>query len=302
MIEIPTKYRTFVLDVYGDEGEAWLAQLPALVEQCAARWSLVEWGGPFGNAYNYVLPATRADGSEVVLKFNAPHGEHQNEIDALRFYDGEGVNRLLDADPEQGILLLERLRPGTTLAEVDDDEEATEIAANLLETLWQQAPAEHRFPTVADWFQGFARHRVRYDGVGPLNEAIFVQAEGIVRELLAEQRTPMLLHGDFHHYNILRAERAPWLIIDPKGVVGDPGYELGAFFYNPGNLLADHIDTKHVLQRRIDILSQVLHFERERVLGWGIAQAVLSAVWTCEGEGYGWEYTMGIAEALLELR
>lgn len=301
MIEIPEKFHTFMVEVFGDEGAAWVAALPSLVDDYAHRWSLVEFGQPFSLSYNYVMPVTRADGNEAVLKVSSPHGEHFGEVDALILYNGQGVNQLLEVDRAAGVLLLERLRPGTMLIEVEDDEAATTIAAELLQKLWRPAPAEHTFVTVAKWFEGFARHRERFGGVGPLDATIFTSAESIVRDLLAENRPPMLLHGDFHHFNILRAEREPWLIIDPKGVVGDPCYELGAFLYNPSELIAGHPENQRILRRRIDLLSEQLDFDWERVRAWGVAQAVLSAVWSCEGEGYGWEYTMGVAELLLNL-
>ena len=303
MIEIPAPYRKFMGELFGDEGDAWVAALPALVERYAEQWSLVDIGVPFSLSYNYVAPVVRADGSEAVLKVSSPHGEHYGEIDALLLYNGEGVNRLLAVDREPGVMLLERLRPGTMLAELADDEEATAIAAQLAQKLWRPAPAEHTFPTVAGWFQAFARHRAHFGGgTGPLDERIFTTAEATVRDLLADNQPPLLLHGDFHHHNILRAERAPWLIIDPKGLVGDPGYELGPFLYNPLDLATRYPDLRRVLWRRIDQLGELLSFPRARVQGWGIAQAVLSAVWSAADEGYGWEGTMHVAEILLDGR
>ena len=299
MIEIPENYRRNIVECFGDTGASWLATLPATVDEYVQRWSLTNLGKPFGLSFNYVLPAIRADGSEAVLKISVPADEYLGEIDALTLYNGEGVCRLLDADRSRGVMLLERLRPGTMLAELTDDEEATTIAATLLQSLWRPAPVGHTFSTVAGWFEALPRHRARFDGTGPLDEQIFATAEGLLRELLAEKQPPMLLHGDFHHHNILRAERAPWLIIDPKGVVGDPGYELGAFLYNPTYLDATHPDLPGLLWRRIDQFSAVLGFERERIRGWGIAQAVLSAVWTCEGDGDGWQFTMEIANTLI---
>jgi streptomycin 6-kinase len=301
MIAIPDKYRQNILETFGKKGALWLAALPAVVDEYAARWSLTELGNPFGLSFNYVLPATRADGSEAVLKISVPDGEYVGEIDALALYKGEGVCQLLEADRARGVMLLERLRPGTMLAELADDETATAIAASLLKTLWRPAPANHSFPTVAGWFQALDRHRARFGGTGPLDAALFATAEGLVRELLAEQQPPMLLHGDFHHFNILRAARAPWLIIDPKGLVGDPAYELGAFLYNPMDTLDTRPDMVGLLRRRVEQLSETLGFARERVQGWGIAQAVLSAVWTCEGTGDGWQYTMGVAEILVDI-
>ncbi len=301
MIEVGDAYRKFMHDVFGATGDEWIQALPALVARYADEWSLTDVGPPFELSYNYVVPVRRANGTEAVLKISSPHGEHVGEIDALRLYNGRGVCQLLAADRQTGTLLLERLRPGTMLSTLTDDEEATAIAAQLVQALWQPAPAEHSFPTVADWFQGFDRHRERYSGTGPLDETLFATAESIVHELLATAEPPMVLHGDFHHFNILQAERAPWLVIDPKGLVGDPGYDLGAFLYNPADRIGDRAAMQRQLQRRVDLFSAGLGFERERVRNWGIAQAVLSAVWTCEGEGYGWEYTMGIAELLLAI-
>lgn len=288
-------------DVFGDEGHAWVAALPATIRDYAECWALVEIGSPFALSYNFVVPVLRADGSEAVLKLSSPHGEHYGEIDVLRLYNGEGVNQLLAFDREPGVLLLERLRPGTMLAELADDEKATAIAAELMQTLWRPAPIDHHFPTVAGWFEAFGQHRARFGGnAGPLDERLLATAEAIVHDLLATNHPPMLLHGDFHHHNILRAARAPWLIIDPKGVVGDPGYELGALLYNPTDLVDRYPDLRPLLTRRVDQLSELLSFDRERVRHWGIAQAVLSAVWSAEGEGYGWEFTMRVAELLVD--
>ncbi len=112
----------------------------------------------------------------------------------------------------------------------------------------------------------------------------------------------MLLHGDFHHYNILAAERQPWLAIDPKGVVGDPAYETGAFLYNrlPDELQPDEL--RAILARRVEQLAVELTLDRDRILGWGLAQAVLSAWWSYEDHGHGWDEVMLVAKALSAIR
>lgn len=301
MIDIPKEYHAFIHTVFGEEGDRWLQALPALIADYADRWSLVDLGKPFGLSYNYVIPVTCGDGRQAVLKVNSPHGEHESEIDALLLYNGEGVSQLWEVDRERGVLLLERVLPGGMLSDLPDDEECTAIAATLLQSLWRPAPEIHHFPTVAGWFQGFAKHRIRFNGTGPLDANLFATAESIVQELLAADHAPVLLHGDFHHYNILQAERAPWLVIDPKGVVGDPGYELGAFLYNPSDRIDKETNAQSILQRRVDQLSEHLGFTRERVRNWGVAQAVLSAVWSCESEDSDGAYTMGIAKSLLTL-
>jgi streptomycin 6-kinase len=297
---IPEAFARATREVYGERGEAWLAALPARLAALERRWAIT-LEAPFpGLFYNYVAPARRADGEAVVLKAGVPNRELETEIAALRHYHGRGSVRLLEADPEAGALLLERLEPGTPLAVLDDDEAATRIAAGVMRELWRPAPPEHAFPSVADWGEGFERLRARFDrGTGPLPAALVERAEGLFRELLASAAPSALLHGDLHHENILAAGRAPWLAIDPKGVVGEPAYETGAFLRNPLPRILAAADPRGLLERRIEIFTAELGLERERLRGWALAQVLLSAWWMIEDHGRGWEEPVALAEALI---
>jgi streptomycin 6-kinase len=124
------------------------------------------------------------------------------------------------------------------------------------------------------------------------------RAEAIFADLLASSGAPMLLHGDLHHQNILAAERAPWLAIDPKGLIGEAEYEVGALIRNPMPRLLALPDPTATLARRFDILTEALGFDRQRMVAWSYAQAVLSAWWTIEDHGHGWEPTIALAKRL----
>lgn len=303
MTIIPEAFAQRMREVYGAEGAAWLERLPGLLDACARRWGLTI-GPPFALSYNYVAPAVRADGSEVVLKLGVPHQGLRNEIAALRLYDGHGITQLLDADPEQGVFLLERLMPGTTLAELADDAAATRIAAGVMRQLWRPAPPadDHPFPTVVDWAGGLAEMRAMFDGTsGPFPPALFALAEELFAELIPTMAAPVLLHGDLHHFNILRAQREPWLALDPKGLVGEPAYETGAFLRNPLDAVLAAPDPARLLARRVDLFAAELGLARERILGWGLAQAVLSGWWGIEDHGHGWEPVIAFAEILAAL-
>jgi len=102
-------------------------------------------------SFTYVAPAQRKDGSSVVLKLGVPNDELTSEIDALRIYAGRGAVRLLESEADQGALLLERLQPGTMLSPISNDEQATRIAASVMEEVWRPEPVAHHFKTVADW-------------------------------------------------------------------------------------------------------------------------------------------------------
>jgi streptomycin 6-kinase len=296
---VPPDLARNITDVFGDQGRAWLERLPELLASYERRWGITVQPPFPGLSYNFAAPALLPDGSPAVLKAGVPDQGLSNEIAALRQYGGDGICRLYDADPNGCVLLLERLRPGVMLSELAarDDEAATRVAAALMQRLWRPAPAEHSFDTVAGWAKGLEKLRQEFgDGTGPFPARLVERAERAFAELNDATAPPILLHGDFHHYNILTAEREPWLAIDPKGLVGDPGYELGAFLYNA--LPDSQADVRRVVARRVDVLAEALGFARERVLGWGVFQAVLSAWWTYEDHGHVGEDTLVIAEIL----
>ncbi len=111
----------------------------------------------------------------------------------------------------------------------------------------------------------------------------------------------LLLHGDLHHWNVLSAQREPWLAIDPKGVVGEPAYETAAWLRNPVGMLLNRDRPGEVLERRVSILSDELGFDRERIRKWGAVHGVLSAWWTYEDHGHPGEEALEVARLLAAL-
>jgi streptomycin 6-kinase len=275
MFLIPEPFARFMITLHGDAGRAWLERLPAILAAATRRWDLT-LAPPFPNlTYHYVAPATRADGTPVVLKACSSTGEFQREAEALRLCDGQGMARLLAAADADEVMLLERLIPGTSLLALTDDDAAMRIAARVMRALWRPVPAEHPFPSVMDWRAGISRYRALYGGTGPIPEALVAEAEDLFAALTATAAPPVVLHGDLHQDNILAAEREPWLAVDPKGLIGEPAYETGPILHNwlPDLLLAP--DPRRILARRIDLLSAELGIERARIRGWGLYRAVL---------------------------
>ena len=303
MIHITDRFARRIREVHGVAGGAWLQRLPGLIADCERRWSL-KVGAAFELvSYSYVATATRADGTKTVLKIGVPTNELSAEIEALRHFAGRGSVRLLDADPDWGALLLERVVPGTPLTDLADDDQATLDAAQVMRQLWHPVPPGHSFASVADWAAVLSRLRARFGGTtGPLPAVLVDRAERLFAELVASMGQPVLLHGDLHHENILAAQRQPWLAIDPKGVTGEPEYEVGALLRNPMPQLLAMPHPEHVLARRMDILAESLGFDRGRLRAWGLAQAVLAAWWSIEDHGQGWETWIACAALLDRLQ
>jgi streptomycin 6-kinase len=285
--------RRVVTDLHGPAGAEWFGRLPEILESCARAWGL-ELGPAFGPvSYNYVVRAERADGTRAVLKVGFPGPELAREAAALGHFGGRGCARLLESDLGAGALLLERLEPGTPLVGLagdERDEEATAAAAGVMRELWRPAPGGHDFPTAGDWAEGFGRLRRRFGGgCGPLPAAFVGEAEALSAELLDSSAEPALLHGDLHHGNVLAAGPGRWLAVDPKGLVAEPACEAAALLRNPLPQLFEMRRPVEVLSRRLDTLSAELGLERARLRGWGLAQAALSAWWSIEDHGAGWE-------------
>ena len=323
-------------NVFEEDGLAFLQALPDLVAEASARWGLTDVQPVDNLSYNFVALANRSN-EKVALKIGVPRDELTSEIAALRLFNGEGACRLIDSDEEKGFLLLERLNPGVMLSTMEDDEQATHIGAEVMQKIWRPldrvtlsdsegsltqpvrlslAPparagvgrderslrATHtKFILLSDWFDGLNRLRDMFnDGTGPLNEELVDRVEQSVKDFLAENHKPVLMHGDFHHFNILSSERG-WLVIDPKGVIGPAGYEVGPFLINPWGELVNGIDQQRMTKRRIDILHECLGFERERIHAWGLAHAILSAWWSIE-DNTDWEFALAFAEMIADLR
>jgi streptomycin 6-kinase len=251
-------------------------------------------------AYNYVAPATRADGTGVVLKCGVPNPELVTEIHALQAFNGKGTVQLLDAKFDVGAMLLERLDPGRAILHLQDDESATGEAIQLMRDLQTIPEDSNLFPSVADWAMGLDRLRSTFGGgTGPFPESLVEIAEGKSQELLPFNQDPVLLHGDLHHRNILSAQRAPWLAIDPKGVIGDPAYETGAWIRNPFPDLLSWPNAREIISRRIDQFSNELGLDQKRIEGWSVYQAVLAAWWSYEEGGDDWEGWLVVAELMI---
>ena len=136
-------------------------------------------------------------------------------------------------------------------------------------------PSGDVLPVMFDTFDG---------GTGPFPASLVDRAERLFAELLSSSSEPALIHGDLHHYNILSATRAPWLAIDPKGVVAEREFELGPLLRNPHGF-PELYTSPAVIRRRLTQLCTWLQLDYDRALRWGLALSVLSAIWDVQDTG-----------------
>jgi streptomycin 6-kinase len=314
-MQLPEEFKSTIRNIHKEDGEKFLAVLPSLIDEVSQRWGLTDVQAVPNLSFNFVAFAKRpsttprnARGSaldEVVLKMAVPNPELTSEMSALKLFNGQGACQLLEHDEERGLLLLERLKPGKMLSELEDDDERTNIAADVILNMQRRGgvpPPElqGKFIKLSDWFNGLKKIRPHFNGgTGPFPKEILERVESFLAELFAEKDVK-LMHGDFHHFNILSSERG-WLIIDPKGVIGPAGYEVGPFMINPWDGLSDWNSFKVQAERRVSIFSERLGWERQKIIRWSIAHAVLSAWWSIE-DGMEDEYSLQCARMFSEIK
>jgi streptomycin 6-kinase len=262
----------------GIKGNLWLDELPAIVADACDRWLLSAPGKPYPDAqYNYVVPTKMRDGKAVVLKIVASKPEFESESSALTLYKGEGAAKLIAVNRSTNSMLLEFLQPGSPLAELHDDDASTRVAARLMKKLWRPVKAGHPFRTVENWASKRSGLKTSV-GKKQIPKSLMDRASNLLKEVTESPSEELLVHGDLHHWNIVQAKRAPYLAIDPKGLYGNPLYDVIAFLRNWPEWIVKDPDISMKMTRRVEILSEELGYDRKLIASWGVSGLTMDAL------------------------
>ncbi|WNQ11880.1 aminoglycoside phosphotransferase family protein [Paenibacillus aurantius] len=269
--------------------------MPRLITDWASRFHFIP-EAPFSNlSYNFVLRAKLRDGKPAVLKASFLKDELSREVSVLRAYEGRGAVHVLEADEEWGVALLEGVDPGTPLSSIEDDARATTIFCEVFRHLHLPAPTGRAYPSMKQHFAAIERYRERFDDVNdsPLPESWLENAEECLTYLITTTKENCLLHGDLHHDNILRRGEDQWVMIDPKGIIGDIHFDTIQYLLNYEDRGGDR---EVVLRNRIALMAERLSLDPRRIAMWGVARGVLEACWTLEDGGTDWHRGIQITE------
>ena len=265
-----------------DEGvREWIAALPSIVADLAGRWSL-RVGEPFqpGGQCSWTAPVTGPAGICLVLKvgYRYPGGEEQDEAAGLRVWAGNGAVRLqAGAETELAYaLLIERCLPGTPLGQALPEPEQDLVVAALLRRLWAQPHAAYPFRPLAQMCAAWAREFEQdYAAAAPadrVDPGLARAGIALFRELPDTADSQVLLCTDLHGENILAAQRAPWLVIDPKPYLGDPAYDVLQHMLNCEDRLA--ADPAGLAAR----MASLADLDAARVRHWLFARSIQESV------------------------
>ncbi|MBB4826155.1 streptomycin 6-kinase [Sporosarcina luteola] len=279
-MEIPFEFQRKIVGCFREEGERWLASLPEKVAHYAELWELTIQGPVSNLSYNYVLFVEDALGQPFILKLGVPNFDCRNEMDTVGQYDGNGCAKLVKADREAGVMLLERVLPGTMLSEREDEEAVIRIFLTTWKAIRRELPTDRKIPMITDWAVSLTQY-----AAGQSNPAIprdFIEkAEGYIKRSMDHPQHHALLHGDLHHENILYSEERGWLAIDPKGVGGDPCFDLVSFMINH---VMNKPDPRAVLTYRVNRISEELELDKIRLLKAAVGLSTLYACWALEDQ------------------
>jgi streptomycin 6-kinase len=252
------------------------------------RWELRPDGQPFQTPYakNWLLPV-RAGDQAAMLKI-ATSDEEIAGAALMDWWAGDGAARVLAR--EGPALLLERLpakRSLVAMAQGGADLDALRIicaaAQRLHRPRQRQAPTKIR-PLDA-WLRALTPAATGQGGV-------LKTSARVMNELLAEPREVSILHGDLHHQNVLDGGERGWLVIDPKGVCGERGYDHAAMLCNPHGEVPP---TATQMIRQVDVVAEAAGLERVRLTRWLLVHAATSAAW-CLQDGFDPKPALAVAE------
>lgn len=263
-----------IINLYGEKGKQWLDHLPNLVTQLANTYGLSNLKPVDNLSYNYVLSGFQGP-QPIILKLGLDIDGFKREAAALMALEGSGVVQVFSENT--GLLLLECAVPGVSLKSYfpEKDDEAINITANVIKRLHKAPiPSTHAFPHIKDWLEAL-------DGDLKIPVQTLQKAREIRDQLLKTSEPNVLLHGDLHHDNILQNGDA-WVVIDPKGVIGETAYEVAAFIRNPIPELLDVHNPVKIIQKRITVFANLLDIPAKRILDWCFVEAVLAWVWALE--------------------
>lgn len=230
----------------------------------------------------HVFLASRA-GKEVVLKIGVNEREISREVRALMSFSSRAAILIINYDESLRAVLQERAVPGHPLSAILDDAYATEIFCSVFQRL-QPAAITGTHELIQDHVSAIDRYHRASNGTGPLPKAWVDRSLDYLYGLIASTDRPVLLHGDLHHGNILY-HRGDWVVIDPKGIIGDRHFEPIQYLLNYPRCGGD---AGVVLARRMTMLTERLALDGQRIARWGVVKGLLDACWALE-EGKDWQ-------------
>ena len=270
--------------MYNDEGKEWLNSLPEIIAKIATEHSLSGLTPVNNMTFNYVASGYQND-KPIILKIGMNSKALTKEATCLKAFAKHATAEVIAND--HNMIIMQRAVPGSTLKDYfpDNDIDATKILCESIKELHKASiPESHNFYHLSELFKTL-------DQKLDIPDEILSKAKHLRDKLLSTTTEEVLLHGDLHHDNILKNGDRPvdrslgvggWLVIDPKGFIGDPAFEPAAYLCNPIPELLQENQPREIIENRINICSAELGIDSQRIADWLYAKSVLCWAWSLE--------------------
>ncbi|RYG26010.1 hypothetical protein EON82_05085 [bacterium] len=255
----------------GDRAEVAVSAAMSGAQRLADKWDVEVDGWLPGATCSLILTGSRR-GQDLVLRVPVTEWEIEESLPALLAFAGRGGVEILESDAATGAALMPRLRPGTTLNEASEDE-AVEAIIGLVSRI--RGTAGSGMP-VSEYLQPTLEMQPLPSSLRP---NLAADTARLTRWMIDTSPPAEWLHGDLHHFNVLRHGDA-WVAIDPEGMSGDPAYEWAAFMRNPVPRFADDPMLVDILRRRILRFSEATGDAPERIWGWSMVRTAQCVSWS----------------------
>lgn len=274
-------FKQIISNTFGLLGEKWLENLPEIISALQKKWHLSEIHPISNMTYHFVAKAMKFPNIPVVIKIGCDKKLAIDEAAILNHFKSGIMVGLLDFQVDYNALLLEQVIPGHSLKSFYPQkiDVVMKTYANVIFKMHEHTfPRTEAFPSIAYWLDAFEK----VDSKGIIDDQILTSAISKRDQLLSSMKNVKLLHGDLHLDNILE-NKGEWVCIDPKGVWGEPEFEIAAFdIFAPSEIETISTD---VLLYRINKLAKLTLVCSDRLKDWFFIRLVLSAIWSIEDKG-----------------
>lgn len=268
---------------FGKPGEEWLEKLPSVIDSLVRKWELKELSPVKNLSYNYVCTAHSPEYGPVILKAGFGSGENNREWKALQLLKESSY--CFRIDEKHNVMLLKRVLPGENLYSLKSFEDQIRKGALLLKNQPCIKRSDDKsfseFPTYDELFKKTASFIRKENRGGELLLSGIDRAEGYLHDFLKRYKETFLLHGDYHHQNILPGENNQWEIIDPKGVWGFFFADTGRFLFNQMRVIPEGEQNLYT-EISARIFSEELGIAQVDVIRMAYLECILAYCWFFE--------------------
>lgn len=263
-----------ISNLCGQKGRDWINALPSIVKHLSQHWSLTDIKPVKNMSWNYVATAVQHGHDLVVLKISCDKELIRDEYKTLQHFNGQGAIKVLDINAEHNALLLEQAVPGYLLKELHPK--------NIIDTIHDYTDVVKKLATVpitdVNDFTHVSKWCAAFDRItdARVEKRFIEKAQALKTMLLGTAKQEYLCHGDLHLENIIK-HGSDWLVIDPKGIIGEMAFEAAAF---------DLIDKENMqIIEQVQMLANALRLDFKRLLAWVFLRIIMSAQWFIEDNG-----------------